>query len=358
LNFKRLAITPRGARDSPREKRKAINHLQEIQKAEKARVERGGREYADFISRSCLPGMGVTKARKGKKKKKEVQPAQQSKQQPDMPAFTIWDEGWLRDEVTNAIDFLASPAIAEMSLITLQYHRRRLKALQLTLEDKERDGVKAQNLAKSQLHIRFFERQLCAKFLEQLALQRDVILASPQQDQQALQRIDHKIRKAEVDLNYALYYPVLEQYDRIFDGTNKPKNLYRAYQPGLGIQSPPVNVKKKYERPELWDAVARCMSEGTVEGLRFARLKRTGRGQITSILEMGTVVTDANMNETKWQVANPADLDVENEYHDDEECGGGFDLAKEDEDSDSDDGGGVRIFDPDVSDSLRHLSLR
>lgn len=342
LNFNSLAIT---AKAHPLQckkglQKKGVNHLRERQQAEKARVENEGRTGFDIIDQPLHTGHRITKSTK---EGTLAQRPQRVKRESDAPSFSVLDKDWLKSEAKAVMGLLSNQTSDRLSQTTIQYYHRSLKAIELTIAAQEIDNKRAVNMNKNQLHIVFVEGQAAAKFLERLERERDTILSSPNIPQEELQKINDKIREADIDYHYTLYHPVMEPYCRLYDGTTRTKNICKAYKPGLGIQLEFIKYKK-CRKPGMWNYVVSCMDEGTLEGLRLARVKRGRRGKPPTVT-MGTPAMDAITKETKWQVADPTDLDVENTYEHDEEDDAGNGPVKEEDDSDSDDdrSGGVRF---------------
>ena len=83
-----------------------------------------------------------------------------------------------------------------------------------------------------------------------------------------LQQLDAQVHEHEVDLNYALSYPLTQKYISLFaDG----KDLTRE------------------EKPPLWEVVEQCMQEGTLEQLREGKLDHTLKGKLEGDSEKKTL---------------------------------------------------------------------
>ena len=70
---------------------------------------------------------------------------------------------------------------------------------------------------------------------------------------------------AQVDLNYALYYPLHEKYTSLY--------------PRAGPGPETAEEKGEADRPPLWRLVEKCMVEGTLEALRDGKVGGKGRGR-------------------------------------------------------------------------------
>lgn len=83
------------------------------------------------------------------------------------------------------------------------------------------------------------------------------------------ENLQSDIHNAEVDLNYAMYYPLDEKY----------QSLYPPEQRHTNNEEEELDQKKRREkkasRPTLWNVVEQRMEEGTLMALRDGKLGRT-----------------------------------------------------------------------------------
>jgi hypothetical protein len=68
------------------------------------------------------------------------------------------------------------------------------------------------------------------------------------------------IHNAEVDLNYAMYYPLMKPYSALYPRGKKDAEVDE--------EAGTASAKKTRGDPEMWKTVERAMEEGTLEDLR------------------------------------------------------------------------------------------
>lgn len=76
-----------------------------------------------------------------------------------------------------------------------------------------------------------------------------------------------QIHEAQVDLNYALYYPLLEKYTSLYPRTAAQGPVETSQDIG-GRGERVVGC----EKPPIWALVEKCMADGTLEALRDGKL--------------------------------------------------------------------------------------
>ena len=79
-----------------------------------------------------------------------------------------------------------------------------------------------------------------------------------------------KVHRAQVDLNYTLYYPLSEKYTSIYkrkDGQDSP-DVTVADNSTISHGSETHTPK-----PAMWDVIEQCMADSTLEALREGKLK-------------------------------------------------------------------------------------
>ena len=83
----------------------------------------------------------------------------------------------------------------------------------------------------------------------------------------------HAIHEAEVDLNYTIYYPLLEKYHSLYPrAPNLGSDHAKDYKETI------INEKRETgdQKPPLWKLVEQSMSDGTLEELRDRKVGTKG----------------------------------------------------------------------------------
>ncbi|KAF2200067.1 hypothetical protein GQ43DRAFT_456712 [Delitschia confertaspora ATCC 74209] len=143
---------------------------------------------------------------------------------------------------------------------------RELEACEHELAEKRAAAKEAETRKKmiGKYHqVRFFDRQKATRILKKL--RRDLASLpqseSPDQTQDALLE---KIHNAEVDLNYALFYPLMKPYSSLYP-RSKPSKPESSEPDAMDVDA--AAAKKEEESgpkgdPEMWRAIAKAMEEG------------------------------------------------------------------------------------------------
>ena len=115
--------------------------------------------------------------------------------------------------------------------------------------------------------IRFFDRQKATKVLKRARKQ----LAACEEERERGD-LESKFGDAEVDVNYAIYYPLDQHYVSLYKRKAKASDDDDNFEAGVG--NVPENDPQRTADPEIWQMVRRCMAEGTLEALRNGKLSR------------------------------------------------------------------------------------
>ncbi|MCJ1244174.1 18S rRNA maturation protein [Trapelia coarctata] len=121
-------------------------------------------------------------------------------------------------------------------------------------------GPRKRNDIISRYHmVRFFERQKATRILKKLQTQLSALSPiSPE-----YKALEQNVHKAEVDMNYTMYYPLLEKYQSLYPRTKEQGPLDEASGKELAGRD-----DKGPERHPIWFIVERAMTDGTLEALR------------------------------------------------------------------------------------------
>ena len=122
--------------------------------------------------------------------------------------------------------------------------------LEAALHEKEK-----QKMISRYHMVRFFERQKATRNLKRL--RRD--LAATSNDSSLVRKVQAEIHPAEVDLNYTIYFPLMQKYVGLFS-KDKPEKDSHTF--------PSKSVAKSVRNSIMWKTVEKSMEEGTLDLLR------------------------------------------------------------------------------------------
>ena len=108
--------------------------------------------------------------------------------------------------------------------------------------------------------VRFFERQKASRNLKRL--RKSFAEISNDSDREALEQA---IQRAEIDLNYTIYYPLMEKYVSLFARSDSDDQVGTAGQKGEPDNNPTRDGP-------MWKLVMSSTQEGTLESLRDGKL--------------------------------------------------------------------------------------
>jgi hypothetical protein len=140
---------------------------------------------------------------------------------------------------------------------------RALRSAQHELEQTER--AKQRNEIIGRYHkIRFFDRQKATKRLKQARKR----LSNFDGDEDSRVNLARRVDDAEVDVNYAQYFPLEQHYVSLFPRKRDDEDEEDS-RSGTGEQD--MVVERKGDQ-EMWQRVKQCMADGTLDDLRNGRL--------------------------------------------------------------------------------------
>jgi hypothetical protein len=105
------------------------------------------------------------------------------------------------------------------------------------------------------------------------------------EDQSKKHEIRQRIHNAEVDVNYAMYYPLMKPYSSLYPRLKREEGV--TEEPAGGEQSS-LKREGQVEGPkgdtDMWKTVERAMKEGTLDALRnrttIGRQRRSSRSRM------------------------------------------------------------------------------
>ncbi|KAK5712543.1 hypothetical protein LTR17_017924 [Elasticomyces elasticus] len=168
----------------------------------------------------------------------------------------------LRRLLSNPVDKLPATVRVEKE--------RALRTAESELAETEKAKKRSEVIGKWH-KVRFFERQKAGKRVKKL--KKEVGLGEGED-------AGEKLREAEVDVAYAVYFPLEREYVPLFARKKKVE--------GEGEDDSPEPAE--YERQGdavMWETVRKCMEDGTLEALRNGKLNGDGHaadeGQMSSV---------------------------------------------------------------------------
>ncbi|KAK5703899.1 hypothetical protein LTR97_002912 [Elasticomyces elasticus] len=157
----------------------------------------------------------------------------------------------LRRLLSNPVDKLPATVRVEKE--------RALRTAESELAETEKAKSRSEVIGKWH-KVRFFERQKAGKRVRRL-----------RKEVKSGEEVGEKLREAEVDVAYAVYFPLEREYVPLF------ARKLRKVEGGEDAEAP--EAEGAYERlgdMEMWETVRKCMEDGTLEALRNGKL--TGDG--------------------------------------------------------------------------------
>ncbi|KAH7082223.1 hypothetical protein FB567DRAFT_562055 [Paraphoma chrysanthemicola] len=158
----------------------------------------------------------------------------------------------------------------KMSAGARQERERELEACEHELSEKLRGSREAEyrkKMIRKYHQVRFFDRQKGTRILKRLKKE-----LSTTEDQSKKTKIQQRIHNAEVDVNYAIYYPLMKPYSSLYPKSKSKKN---DDSEGADEEEDDRNKSDEIDGPkgdvEMWKAVETAMEEGTLEKLRYSK---------------------------------------------------------------------------------------
>lgn len=137
---------------------------------------------------------------------------------------------------------------------------RALQSAQYELSRTQKAKTKSEMIGRYH-KIRFFDRQKATKRLKRAKKELNACVRGTKEEKATLQR---KVDDAEVDVNYAQFYPLDVAYVALFPSKKKDKE-------DDGEEG--AEVERKGD-PVMWERVKSCMTSKTLDDLRSGRLTK------------------------------------------------------------------------------------
>ncbi|TKA78205.1 hypothetical protein B0A55_03782 [Friedmanniomyces simplex] len=134
---------------------------------------------------------------------------------------------------------------------------RALQSAQRELVEAERATKRSEVIGRWH-KVRFFERQKASKRVKRLRTEFA---------EGGGEGPEEKLREAEVDVSYAIYYPLEREYVPLF-----AKRKKQGGDAEVDEESPEPAGYERQGDPEMWQTVQQCMADGTLESLRNGKL--------------------------------------------------------------------------------------
>ncbi|KAK4863434.1 hypothetical protein LT330_002212 [Penicillium expansum] len=145
------------------------------------------------------------------------------------------------------------------------------------------------SLIKKYHFVRFLDRKTAIKELNRLTRREN----EEDLDSKQKARLAAKIHTCQVNINYAIYYPLTEKYISIY-----PNGKPDAADPGSELQK--EETKSNDAKPPLWSVIEKCMEEKTLDLLREGKLHINANGEKIQTSSSSTAtVTDAHKEKSK-----------------------------------------------------------
>lgn len=148
-------------------------------------------------------------------------------------------------------------------------HERELASCRYELDEAEAEKKKSDMIGKYHM-VRFFDRQKATRKLRQT--KRKVQEADDAQEKAIWEK---KVHEAEVDVNYAQYYPLDQAYSALYPTKGKKKARSDDESGGKsGAVVDPDAQELRQGDPDMWKVVEICMAQGKLDKLRNGKLMK------------------------------------------------------------------------------------
>ncbi|PNS16246.1 hypothetical protein CAC42_6353 [Sphaceloma murrayae] len=145
---------------------------------------------------------------------------------------------------------------------------RELRGLEEKVEEVERKRRRGEMVGRWHM-VRFFERRRGERRLRGLKRELEGLEEGDGEGRRVLME---RIRRAEVDLNYALFWPLERAYVSLWPRKKKGEGKEGKDGGGDGVED---REEARGDR-QMWALVERCMAEGTLEDLKEGRVEGCG----------------------------------------------------------------------------------
>ncbi|KAF2114468.1 hypothetical protein BDV96DRAFT_494582 [Lophiotrema nucula] len=155
---------------------------------------------------------------------------------------------------------------------------RELEACEHELAEKTavtREAEQRKKLISKYHQVRFFDRQKATRILKKL--KKELSTTSDASRKKILQR---RIHNAEVDINYAIYYPLMKPYSSLYPKAKREESKSEEVQgeEASNLKNMGQDTGPKGDQA-MWRTVEQAMKEGTLDALRNSNPSRAERGR-------------------------------------------------------------------------------
>ncbi|KAI4960318.1 hypothetical protein J4E86_001940 [Alternaria arbusti] len=147
---------------------------------------------------------------------------------------------------------------------------RELEACQHELQEKlesSREAEYRKKMIGKYHHIRFFDRQKGTRILKKLKKEHEA-----EEDEAKKQDLARKVHNAQVDVNYAIYYPLMKPYASLYPKSKKDK---ASDSDEAAEEDTDDKANREVDGPKgdlnMWKAVEEAMAEGILDALRNSK---------------------------------------------------------------------------------------
>jgi hypothetical protein len=147
---------------------------------------------------------------------------------------------------------------------------RELEACEHELQEKlesSREAEYRKKMIGKYHHIRFFDRQKGARILKKLKKEHEA-----EEDEAKKRDLARRVHNAEVDVNYAIYYPLMKTYSSLYPKSKKGK---ASDSDEAMEEDTDDKANREVDGPKgdlnMWRAVEEAMAEGTLDALRNSK---------------------------------------------------------------------------------------
>ncbi|KAI9736686.1 MAG: 18S rRNA maturation protein [Cirrosporium novae-zelandiae] len=190
----------------------------------------------------------------------------------------------LKRQIRSLMRVLENPD-SKIPATVRQETERALATYKSDLQALEKATTRKRMIKKYHM-VRFFDRRKAEKVLKKLRAEKRG-LGDDKEDKQKSEKLEKRISLVQVNLNYAIYYPLDMKYISLYPKTekdktsSKPSSLSTTAAASSEVQqslSPPPPTSFSLpdasipEKPEMWYLVQKCMANNTLPALRNGEL--------------------------------------------------------------------------------------
>ncbi|GAB7358149.1 hypothetical protein MBLNU230_g0307t1 [Neophaeotheca triangularis] len=191
---------------------------------------------------------------------------------------------------------------------------RALQSAKHELEETQRDKRKKDMIGRYH-KVRFFDRQKATKRLKRFT---KVLKGAEDEgeDQGKIDELKKAVEEAQIEINYAIYYPLEEPYSALFPSKKRTEDEdgIGKLEADLDLETGIAKEQARQGDENMWELVKNCTKDGTLESLR--------NGKLTS--KAPEPVPESAKTKTKPKVEKKVKNQTADRESDDESDGGFF----------------------------------